>query len=307
MASIDKSTQPVATEGGDTPRGFAFALAAYGLWGILPIYLKALAHVSPFEVLAHRIVWSVPFAGVVLLVTGRTGDLKAAIRSPRTLMMAMVTAALITVNWCTYVWAIGAGHAIESALGYFINPLFSVLLGSILLKEKLAPSQIAAILLAFLAVAILTWDAGHLPWISLTLTFSWGLYALFRKTLPVGPNQGFFLEVALLSVVAVPYLIYLETSGSGHFFGGNSTDTVLLVGTGLVTAVPLMIYANAAKMLRLSTIGIMQYISPTIIFLVAVFVFHEPLNPVKLFAFILIWLALALYSFAMLRAYRARS
>lgn len=307
MANSNHSTQPAAMQGGDTPRGFALALAAYGLWGILPVYLKALAHVSPFEVLGHRIIWSVPFAGIVLLVTGRTSDLKAAIRSPRTLMMAMVTAALITINWCTYVWAIGAGHAIESALGYFINPLFSVLLGSILLKEKLAPSQIAAIGLAFLGVAVLTWDAGQLPWISLTLTFSWGLYALFRKTLPVGPNQGFFLEVALLSVVAVPYLIYLEATGSGHFLAGSLSDTVLLVGTGLVTAVPLMIYANAAKMLRLSTIGIMQYISPTIIFLVAVFVFHEPLNPVKLFAFILIWSALAIYSFAMLRAYRARS
>jgi chloramphenicol-sensitive protein RarD len=291
---------------GDTPRGFAYAFAAYAIWGILPLYLKALGHISPFEVLAHRVVWSVPFAGLILLITGRTGDIKMALRSPRTLSMAVLTACLITVNWCTYVWAVGSGHAIEGALGYFINPLFSVLLGAILLKERLAPVQMVAIGLAFLAVGILTWDAGRLPWISLTLTVSWGAYAFLRKTLPVGPNQGFFLEVALLSIPAIPYIVYMEASGTGHLLNGTTTDTWLLSAAGLATAVPLMIYANAAKMLRLSTIGIMQYMTPTIIFLIAVFVFREPMNPVKLFAFSLIWLALVLYTWSMLRAYRAR-
>ncbi len=172
-------------QNGDTPQGFAYALAAYGIWGILPLYLKALGHLSPVEVLAHRVVWSLPFAALILLVTRRFGDIKTALRSSRTMMMAAVTATLITINWVTYVYAVGSGHAIEGALGYFINPLFSILLGAILLKERLAPAQIAAIALAFVAVGILTWDAGRLPWISLTLTFSWGLYALLRKTLPL--------------------------------------------------------------------------------------------------------------------------
>lgn len=293
-------------QNGDTPQGFAYALAAYGIWGILPLYLKALGHLSPVEVLAHRVVWSLPFAALILLVTRRFGDIKTALRSSRTMVMAAVTATLITINWVTYVYAVGSGHAIEGALGYFINPLFSILLGAILLKERLAPAQMAAIALAFVAVGILTWDAGRLPWISLTLTFSWGLYALLRKTLPVGPNQGFFLEVAILSIAALPYIVWLESTGSGHFTHGTSTDTWLLAAAGLATAVPLMIYANAAKLLRLSTIGIMQYMTPTIIFLIAVFVFHEPMNPVKLFAFVLIWSALALYTLSMLRNYRSR-
>ncbi|MCY1664067.1 EamA family transporter RarD [Rhizobium sp. SL86] len=297
---------PSMPQTGDTPQGFAYALAAYGIWGILPLYLKALGHLSPVEVLAHRVVWSLPFAALILLVTRRFGDIKDALRSPRTMVMAAVTATLITINWVTYVYAVGSGHAIEGALGYFINPLFSILLGSILLKERLAPVQMAAIALAFVAVGILTWDAGRLPWISLTLTFSWGIYALLRKTLPVGANQGFFLEVAILSIAALPYILWLEANGSGHFTHGTTTDTWLLAAAGLATAVPLMIYANAAKRLRLSTIGIMQYITPTIIFLIAVFVFHEPMNPVKLFAFVLIWSALALYTLSMLKTYRSR-
>ncbi|MBA4207162.1 MULTISPECIES: EamA family transporter RarD [Pannonibacter] len=299
-------TPPVPQQTGDTPKGFAYALTAYGLWGLLPIYLKALGHISPFEVLAHRVVWSVPCAALILLATRRIGDLKAAVRSPRTMGMAALTASLITVNWCTYVYAVGSGQAIEGALGYFINPLFSILLGAIVLKEKLSRTQIAAIALVAVAVGILTWDAGRLPWISLTLTVSWGFYAFLRKTLPVGPNQGFFLEVALLSIPAVPFVLWLESSGTGHFTHGTQLDTWLLASAGIATAIPLMIYANAAKLLRLSTIAVMQYITPTIIFLIAVFVFREPMNPVKLSAFVLIWSALALYSYSMLRAYRAR-
>lgn len=302
MATPD--TTPVTN--GDSPQGFAYAFAAYGLWGFMPIYLKMLSHLSPFEVLAHRVAWSLPLAAIVLLVTRRFGDIKEAVRSPRTMVMAFVTACLITVNWFTYVYAVGSGHAIEAALGYFINPLFSIMLGAILLKERLAPAQKAAIAIAFVAVGILTWDAGRLPWISLTLSISWGFYALLRKTLPVGPNQGFFLEVAILTIFALPYILWLEASGNGHFMAGNLSDAWLLAAAGLVTATPLMIYANAAKLLRLSTIGIMQYMTPTFVFLIAVFVFNEPMNPVKLFAFVLIWSALALYTVSMLRNYRAR-
>ena len=303
MTQVDA---PLPAKNEDSARGFAFALTAYFMWGFLPIYMKAVAHMSPIEVLAHRVIWSVPVAGLVLLILRRTGDLKAAFRSPRTLMMAGLTAALITVNWGIYVWAISVDRALDTALGYFINPLFSIFLAAVLLKERLRPLQLAAIALVVAAVAILTFDAGGLPWVALALTVSWGFYAFFRKTLPVGANQGFFLEVLLLSPPALIFILYSEASGAGHLLNGSMSDTLLLIGSGLITAGPLMIYANGAKLLRLSTIGIMQYIAPTMIFLIAVFVFHEPLSMVKLTAFVLIWIALAIYSWAMLRSYRER-
>ncbi|MBX4858540.1 EamA family transporter RarD [Rhizobium sophorae] len=290
----------------DSPRGFAFALTAYLLWGFLPIYMKAVAHISPAEVIAHRIVWSLPLAGIVLIVLGRTQDIRAALGSPRMLGMAALTASLITVNWGTYVWAIGAGHSLDAALGYFINPLFSIFLGAVFLKEKLQPLQIAAIVLAALAVAILALDSGGIPWVALTLAVSWGFYALLRKTLPLGPNQGFFLEVLILSGPALLYILYLEFGGQGHLYRTGLADTTLLLGCGVITAVPLMIYANGAKLLKLSTIGIMQYIAPTMIFLIAVFVFREPFGTARMIAFPLIWAGLFLYSWSMLKGSRAR-
>ncbi|EJC70343.1 EamA family transporter RarD [Rhizobium leguminosarum] len=290
----------------DSPRGFAFALTAYLLWGFLPIYMKAVAHISPAEVIAHRIVWSLPLAGIVLIVLGRTQDIRAALSSPRMLAMAALTASLITVNWGTYVWAIGAGHSLDAALGYFINPLFSIFLGAVFLKEKLQPLQIAAIALAALAVAILALDSGGIPWVALTLAVSWGFYALLRKTLPLGPNQGFFLEVLILSGPALLYILYLEFGGQGHLYRTGLADTTLLLGCGVITAVPLMIYANGAKLLKLSTIGIMQYIAPTMIFLIAVFVFHEPFGTARMIAFPLIWAGLFLYSWSMLKGSRGR-
>ncbi|MDE1992796.1 MAG: EamA family transporter RarD [Rhizobiaceae bacterium] len=302
--SADVSVPEIKSD--DSSRGFAFVLTAYLLWGILPFYMKAVAHIPSLEVIAHRILWSVPVAGVVLLVLGRMGDVKAAFKNPRTLAMASLTAVLITINWGTYVWAIGSGHTIDAALGYFINPLFSIALGALLLKERLAPAQMVAIGLAAVAVILLAIEAGSLPWVALSLTFSWGFYAFFRKTLPVGPNQGFFLEVLLLCIPAMLYIAYLEINGEGHLFHTGLTDTALLLGCGLVTALPLMIFANGAKLLKLSTIGIMQYIVPTMVFLIAVFIFDEPFGTTQMIAFSLIWAGLVLYSWSMLRQSRGR-
>ena len=289
-------------QSGDSPRGFAYALGAYFLWGFLPLFMKAISHIPAPEIIAHRIIWSIPVAGAVLIATGRTADLKAALKSPRTLAMAALTASIITINWGIYVWSIAAGRALESALGYYINPLFSVFLGSVLLREKLTPSQWVAIGLAVCAVAILTVEAGGLPWVSLGLAISWGFYAFFRKTLPVGPNQGFLLEVLLLSVPALAYIAYIETNGQGHFGDTGTADVFWLLACGLVTAVPLILYANGAKLLRLTTIGIMQYIAPTMIFLTAVFIFKEPFGPSKLVAFAFIWAALIVFTWPMLRS-----
>ncbi|OLP58571.1 permease [Xaviernesmea oryzae] len=290
---------PGPAESGDSPRGVVLALIAYLLWGLLPFFMKAVAHIPAPEVIAHRIIWSLPIVGGYIIFLGRTADLKRALGNPRMLAMACVTAALITVNWGIYVWAIGAGRALEAALGYYINPLISVLLGAVLLKEKLSPAQMVAIGLAAAAVAILTLQAGGLPWVSIGLALSWAFYAFFRKTLPVGPNQGFFLEVMLLAGPALVYIVWLETTGGGHFGDTGLVDLGLLIACGVVTAVPLLIYANGAKLLKLSTIGIMQYIAPTMIFFIAVFAFGEPFGMVKLIAFALIWSALAVYTGSM--------
>lgn len=284
----------------DSLAGFLYALAAYLLWGFLPLYMKALAHVSPAEVIAHRILWSLPIAVAVILFLGRTADLKTALRTPRMMAMGATTAALISINWGIYVWAIGSGHALDAALGYYINPLFSVFLGRVLLGERLRPLQWVAIALATVAVAILTIEAGQLPIVALGLTLTWGLYAYLKKSLPIGPNQGFTLEVALLTPFALAYVAYLTVTGTGHFAVGDMRDTLLLFGCGVVTAVPLMIYANGAKGLRLSTIAMMQYIAPTMIFLTAVFIFDEPFGQARMIAFPMIWAALVLFTGSML-------
>ena len=285
----------------DSPRGFVLATTAYLIWGVLPLYMKALAHIPPAEVIAHRVLWSIPIAGLVLLVTGRTGDLKIAVRSPRMLGMAVVTACLISVNWGIYVWAIANGYALDAALGYYINPLFSVFLGAVLLGERLSRLQIAAVALAAAAVLILTLASGRVPLVAFGLTLSWGAYAFFKKALPIGPNQGFLLEVLILMPAALAYLGWLGLQGEGHFLGGTTRDLWLLLGTGVVTAVPLLVYANGAKLLRLSTIGILQYIAPTMIFLTAVLIFGEAFDAARRVAFPMIWLALVIYTGSMLR------
>ncbi|MFN3722832.1 MAG: EamA family transporter RarD [Paracoccaceae bacterium] len=296
---MDDSSVP---KNDDSRAGFFYALTAYVLWGFLPLYMKALAHVPPVEVIAHRVLWSLPIALGVIVWLGRTADLRQALRTPRMLVMGAVTAALISVNWGIYVWAIGAGFALEAALGYYINPLFSVLLGRVLLKEHLTRAQWAAIALAAAGVLVLTIDAGRLPLVALGLTVSWGAYAYLKKSLPIGPNQGFTLEVMLLAPFGLGYLLWLQAQGQGHFAQGVGRDDLLLIGTGLVTAVPLMIYANGAKRLRLSTIAMMQYIAPTMIFLIAVFVFGEPFGAARLIAFPMIWAALVIYTVSSLRS-----
>ena len=295
MSDTPAPPRPTATSG-DSLSGFLYALTAYLLWGFLPLYMKALAHIPPPEVIAHRVVWSIPVALAVLWWTGRTADLRAALVSPRMLGMGAMTAALISVNWGIYVWAIGSGHALDAALGYYINPLFSIFLGAVLLGERMGRLQMVAIALAVVAVGILTWEAGRLPVVALGLTLTWGFYAYLKKRLPIGPNQGFTLEVLILLIPAVGYMVWVATQGTSHFRQGVALDDALLLGCGIVTAVPLMVYANGAKRLTLSTIAIMQYIAPTMIFLTAVFVFDEPFSKVKLLAFSLIWAALVVYS-----------
>ncbi len=295
-ASAESGVQPHAET---SAHGLAFAVSAYLLWGLLPIYMKAVDFIPAAEVVAHRIIWSVPVAGIVLLVLGRTADIKAAFRQPRTLIMAAVTAAIITVNWGVYVWAIAADRAVETALGYYINPLVTVLLGALLLGERLNRYQFVAIGLAVTAVVILTVDAGGLPWVSLSLAGSFAAYGYLRKTLPVGPSQGFFLEVIILAIPSLIYIIWLETTGQGHFFADGGSNIPLMLFAGPATAIPLILYAFGAKALRISTIGILQYMTPTMVAAFAIFAFGEPFGTARIVAFVLIWAGLALYTWSM--------
>ena len=289
----------------DTAAGLVYALMAYGLWGFLPLYMKLLSHISPAEIVAHRVIWSIPIAAVVLMVTRRTRDLATALRSPRTLALAGLTAGLVAVNWSVYVWAITSGRALDASLGYYINPIFSVLLGAVILREKLDGLQKLSVAIAAVAVAILTVASGTVPIAALALTVSWGFYALLKRSLAIGPNQGFMLEVLILSPLALGYVVWLGVQGTGQFVG-NVSDTFLLLGCGAVTAVPLIFYANGAKGLRLTTIAMLQYIAPTMIFLIAVFVFGEPFGTARMIAFPLIWLSLSVFSFSLLKSRRAK-
>ncbi|RJE80437.1 EamA family transporter RarD [Paracoccus sp. JM45] len=289
----------------DSPKGLIFAITAYMMWGVLPVFMKALSHLPAAEIIAHRVLWSLPIAGAVLIWQGRTTEVHAALRSPRLLAMAALTAILISANWTIYVWAIANGHTLDAALGYYINPLFSIFLGATLLKEKLSRGQIAAIALAAFAVIILTISAGTLPLVAVGLTLSWGFYAYCKKSLPLGPNQGFTLEVLLLTPFAAAFLIWQPMQGQAHF-AQNGFDTVMLIACGPITAIPLLFYANGAKLIRLSTIGILQYIAPTMIFLCAVILFHEPFEGARLVAFPMIWAALVIYTVTLLGQARQR-
>ncbi|MCI5077359.1 MAG: EamA family transporter RarD [Oricola sp.] len=276
-------------------------MGAYLLWGGLPLYMKAVSHMPAWEVVAHRVIWSIPVAGLILLLQRRTADLRAAFRSPRTLAFAALTAGLISLNWGVYVYAISTGHTVETALGYYINPLVNVLLGAVFLGERFNRLQAVAIACAVIAVAILTFKAGGLPWVSLTLAFSFGLYGFFRKTVPIGPTQGFMLEVLLLSVPALVVIVWQVAAGTTHFGPTGAGDVGLLLLAGPVTALPLILYAYGARALRFTTVGVLQYSAPTLIFLIAVFVFGEPFSHWQLIAFLFIWAALALYTLSLFR------
>lgn len=292
--------------GDDSARGFGFALAACAIWGILPLYFKLLVHVPTAEVIAHRVIWAVPIALTVLLLQGRTSDLRQAIRTPTMVGMALVTASLLSVNWGTYVWLIQTDQAMDAALGYYINPIFSVLLGATLLGEKLSPRQWAAVALAVMAVAVLTIDAGTLPVGALLLVFSWGGYAYFKRALPIGPNQGFALEALLMLPFACIFLVWGWQQELLFTPRADGPDWALLLGSGVITAAPLMLYAHGAKGLRLSTIAILGYSIPTLIFLMSVFIFREPFTGGRVIAFPMIWAAMALYILEILRMRRRK-
>ncbi|MEL6947292.1 MAG: EamA family transporter RarD [Pseudomonadota bacterium] len=292
---------PTATPAVVSPQtGAVMATIAYVLWGFLPLYFAATRHISPLELLAHRVIWAVPFALGVMAFQGRLAEVPALLRNKEIVTMMAITAALIAANWGIYIYAVSINIASQAALGYYFTPLIVVLMGALLLGERMTPLQLAAVLLATVAVVYRTVAAGEFPWIGLFLAVSFAFYGYLRKTQPVGPTQGFLLEVILLSPIALAYVAWLAWEGQGHLFITLS-DTLWLMGCGPVTAVPLILYAFGAKALRFTTVGLMGYIGPTLIFIVAFTLLGEELSMPQIITFALVWTALALYSIGLVR------
>lgn len=276
--------------------GVVFALAAFLSWGFVPIYFKQLTQVPAVEVLAHRIVWSVLFLGLYIAVRGSFAATRETLRNRRLVRGLVLSGALVAFNWLIFVWAVAHDRILETSLGYFITPIVNVVLGMVFLGERLRPLQWTAVGLAALGTVYLTMDYGELPWVALVLAFSFGFYGLMRKQLPVKPVQGLFVETLLMLPAALGYLLWLATVGRGSFLHGSTSTDALLVGTGLVTALPLLWFINAARRMPLSTLGFFQYLAPSMSFLLAVFVYGEPFTPAHAVAFVSIWLGLALFS-----------
>ncbi len=276
-------------------KGILYAAAAYTIWGFFPIYFKAINEISAFQVTAHRVVWSFLFLLLVVAWRRELGALRAAI-TWRVGLVYLAAGALLAVNWLTYVWAVGAGFVVESSLGYFINPLVSVVLGVVFLGEKLRRAQWLPVGLAACGVTYLTISHGSLPWIALVLAFSFGFYGLMKKIAPLGSLHGLALETAAIFVPAAGFLIFSEASGTGAFGHAGVVPSLLLALTGLVTAIPLLLFANGAKNVPLTTLGLLQYIAPTLQFLIGVLLYGEPLTLERLIGFGIIWVALAIFS-----------
>jgi chloramphenicol-sensitive protein RarD len=276
--------------------GILSAALAFLCWGLFPLYFHAIGEVPPLQILAHRMLWSLLFLLIVLVVRRQWGWLRT-VRTPRVLFSFIASASLLSINWLIYIWAVNNGHVIEGSLGYFINPLVNIMLGYLLLKERLRRAQWLAIAVAAVGVAWLTWQAGTVPWIALALAASFGGYGLLRKTAALGALEGLSFETMVLFPLAAGYVIWLTLHGENAFINTPSDTTrLLLVLAGPITAIPLLLFASGARRIPLSILGLLQYLSPTLQFLLGVMLFQEPFSRARLVGFALIWLALALFA-----------
>lgn len=277
-------------------RGFWYAVGAYVIWGVFPIYWKWLHSVPSAQLLCHRILWSFLLLLPILLLRREWGTVRTVLRAPRVLVISVAAALLLGVNWLTYVWAVDAGFIVECSLGYFINPLLNVFLGVLILKERLRAWQWIAILLAASGVLFLTISYGSLPWIALTLAFSFAFYALIKKTTPLGSVHGLTVETGILFLPALLWLFQAESAGQGAFLHQGVIIDLLLIGAGAATTVPLVMFAESAKRIPLSLVGVLQYIAPILQFLLGVLLYGEPFTPAQAVGFGIVWAALLLFS-----------
>jgi chloramphenicol-sensitive protein RarD len=280
----------------DSRIGILAGLAAYGLWGLMPLYFTALRQVPAYEILAQRIVWCAVFLAAIVTAAGRWREVVCGFRSPGVIGLFLVTSVLLSINWLVYIHGVTSGQTIETSLGYFINPLLNVALGVIFFRERLRPTQLAAVALAGVGVLNLVLAAGHFPWIALSIALSFALYGLFRKTAPADALLGLTLESFILLIPAWAYASYLLVNGDLHLGSGDWRTNNLLLASGTITAVPLLCFGVAAQHLRLSTLGFLQYLAPTGQFLLAIIVLGEEMTRERWISFICIWAALAVYS-----------
>jgi chloramphenicol-sensitive protein RarD len=281
--------------------GFALGLAAYGLWGVLPIYFRALRSVPAVDIVAHRVLWSLPFLAVLVLLGGGRAKVRAAAMRPKTVGMLFVTAVLIGTNWLLYVYAVTSGHILAASFGYYLNPLANVLLGRFVLREKLSATQWTAVAIAAAGISVLAAGALSQLWMSLALCITFALYGLLRKIVPADALTGLAIETAILFPLAIAWLGWLALA-SQPVLGTAPRDTELLVLAGVVSTTPLLLFTAAAKRLPYSTLGMLQFLAPTLQFLIAVLLYKEPVTVAHMIAFPAIWGALVLYVMAMLRA-----
>ena len=297
-------------------RGFWSGVAAYTIWGLVPLYWKLLKHVPAIQVLGHRIVWSLAVLLILVAAMRRGGRRPQDRRRPqdgrtlgavsgRVVGLYAIAAALIAANWFLYIYAVNAGFIVETSLGYYITPLVNVLFGVVVFHERMRPAQWVAIAIAAVGVVQLTFAYGALPWIAFGLAASFGSYGLAKKKAPLDPVEGLTLETAILAPLAILFLVMLHRSGEGAFLRTGATSDALMIGGGLVTTVPLLLFAAAVRTVPLSVIGILQYIGPTLQFLLGVFLYHEPFSRTRLIGFSIVWTALAIYAGDSLRARRA--
>jgi len=284
----------------ETQKGVIHAGFSYLLWGLLPIYWKLLDHVNAKEILASRVVWSFFFMVVILLLTKKWGlflrTIKGFAKNKKQMAALTIASLLISVNWFIYIWAVNSGHMIEASLGYYINPLISILLGMIVLKEKLTVYQYASFVLAAIGVLIISISHGQFPWIAIVLALSFGLYGLAKKLINVDSTVGLTLETLVITPIAVIYIGFLFISGTNDFLNAGIQTDMLLIGAGVATAVPLLYFAKGAQKIPLSLLGFLQYIAPTLTLLLGVFVYHEHFSKIQLLSFMFIWSALTIYS-----------
>jgi chloramphenicol-sensitive protein RarD len=276
-------------------KGILNGIAAYALWGFFPIYWKLLHQVPALQVIGHRIGWSFILLTAFILFTKQWKEFRSSALTPRNIAIYSVAGVLLTINWLVYVWGVNAGFIVETSLGYFINPLLSVLLGVVFLRERLRPTQWIPVALAAAGVLYLTLAYGRLPWIALSLAFTFGFYGFVKKLAPLCSLYGLALETGIVFPVALIYLAFVEFSHTGAFLHDGALIDGLLIGAGVVTTIPLLKFASAARQIPLSVVGILQYIAPTLQFLIGVFLFHEPFDQSHLIGFGLVWLALIIF------------
>jgi chloramphenicol-sensitive protein RarD len=288
-------------------RGVLSGLAAYSLWGLFPLYFPLLEPAGGLEIVAHRVLWSLLFVGLLLTALRRWGLVRALVTDGRRLLVLAGAAVLIAANWLVFVYGVNSGHVVETSLGYFINPLVSVLLGVVVFSERLRPLQWTAVAIAAVAVAVLTVDYGRPPWIALALALTFGLYGLMKKVVRVEAAPGLFVETALVAVPAAVVLAVLGVGGDGTFGSAGTGHALLLVTSGIATAIPLLLFAAAAGRIPLSTVGLLQYVTPLMQLAIGVFVYDEAMPPVRLAGFVVVWVALAVFTADSLRHARAGS